>query len=194
MKAYHHHPLRVFWDEGSSAFICIAPDLPGCSAVGDSPEEAVREMGTAMRRGGIFAKPDVAPRPRSRRRIETVTATLMTTHSETEQKILKRSIAITVGVASSGIFFGLLSGSLSIVFDGLFSVIDVAILMLALAVARLVQHEGDRRFQHGYWHIEPMALVFNGTVLMFLCLYAFINAVDSFLAGGRELQLDWAIG
>ncbi len=118
----------------------------------------------------------------------------MTTHSETEQKILKRSIGITVIVASSGIFFGLLSGSLSIVFDGLFSVIDVAILTLALAVARLVQSEGNRRFQHGYWHIEPMALVFNGIVLMFLCLYAFINAVDCFLTGGRELQLDWAIG
>ncbi len=118
----------------------------------------------------------------------------MTTHSETEQKILKRSIRITVIVASSGIFFGLLSGSLSIVFDGLFSVIDVAILTLALAVTRLVRSEGDRRFQHGYWHIEPMALVFNGIVLMFLCLYAFINAVDCFLTGGRELQLDWAIG
>lgn len=116
------------------------------------------------------------------------------TSSEAEQKVLKRSIGITVGVASFGILLGLLSGSLSIVFDGLFSVIDTVILMLALAVARLVQHEGDRQFQHGYWHIEPMALAFNGSVLMFLCLYAFINAVGSFLAGGRELELDWAIG
>ena len=45
----YHYPLDVFWDEGSSAFICIAPDLPGCSAVGDSPKEAVREMEIAMR-------------------------------------------------------------------------------------------------------------------------------------------------
>jgi len=116
------------------------------------------------------------------------------THAETEQQILKRSIGITVGVASSGILLGLLSGSLSIVFDGLFSVIDTVILMLALAVARLVQREGNRQFQHGYWHIEPMVLAFNGGVLMFLCFYAFINAVGSLLAGGRELELDWAIG
>ena len=121
-------------------------------------------------------------------------ATLMTTHSETEQNILKRSIAITVVFASSGILLGLLSGSQSIVFDGLFSVIDTLVLMLALTAARLVQREGDRQFQHGYWHIEPMVLAFNGSVLMFLCLYAFINAVGSFLAGGRELELDWAIG
>lgn len=45
----HHYPLEVFWDEGSQAFICIAPDLPGCSAVGDTPKEAVREMEIAMR-------------------------------------------------------------------------------------------------------------------------------------------------
>lgn len=44
-----HYPLEVFWDAGSNAFICIAPDLLGCSAVGDTPEEAVREMDTAMR-------------------------------------------------------------------------------------------------------------------------------------------------
>ena len=116
------------------------------------------------------------------------------TSSEAEQKILKRSIGITVAFASSGILLGLLSGSQSIVFDGLFSVIDTLVLMLALAAARLVQREGNRRFQYGYWHIEPMVLAFNGSVLMFLCLYAFINAVSSFLEGGRELELDWALG
>jgi predicted RNase H-like HicB family nuclease len=44
-----HYPLEVFWDEGSNAFICIAPDLLGCNAVGDIPEEAVKEMEIAMR-------------------------------------------------------------------------------------------------------------------------------------------------
>ena len=116
------------------------------------------------------------------------------TSSETEQRILKRSIGVTVAFASTGILLGLLSGSQSIVFDGLFSVIDTLVLLLALTAARLVQREGDRRFQYGYWHIEPMVLAFNGSVLMFLCLYAFINAVDSFLEGGRELELDWALG
>ena len=113
------------------------------------------------------------------------------TSSETEQKVLKQSIGISGAFASSGILLGLLSGSQSIVFDGLFSVIDTLVLMLALTAARLVQREGDRRFQYGYWHIEPMVLAFNGSVLMFLCLYAFINAVGGFLAGGHEPELDW---
>jgi predicted RNase H-like HicB family nuclease len=45
----YKYPLEVFWSESDEAFICIAKDLPGCSAVGDTPQEAVNEMETAMR-------------------------------------------------------------------------------------------------------------------------------------------------
>jgi cation diffusion facilitator family transporter len=111
-----------------------------------------------------------------------------------EQRLLRQSIAVTVVVSLFGVVFGLLSGSLSIVFDGVFSAIDAAMSGLALFVSRLVSRTGDnRRFQFGYWHIEPMVLAFNGGTLMLLCFYAFLNAVDSFLAGGRQLAFDWAI-
>ncbi len=104
-----------------------------------------------------------------------------------EQRILRLSIGVTVVVSLFGVVFGLLSGSLSIVFDGVFSAIDAAMSGLALFVSRLVTRTGDnRRFQFGYWHIEPMVLAFNGGTLMLLCFYAFLNAVDSFLAGGRR--------
>ncbi len=111
-----------------------------------------------------------------------------------EQKLLKLSIAVTIGVASVGVLFGLLSGSMSIVFDGVFSAIDAAMSVLALLVSRLVSRVADnRRFQFGYWHIEPMVLAFNGGTLMLLCFYAFLNASGSFLDGGRRLDFDWAM-
>jgi len=111
-----------------------------------------------------------------------------------EQRLLKLSIVVTVAVAAFGVVFGLLSGSLSIVFDGVFAAIDAAMSGLALFVSRLVTREADnRRFQFGYWHIEPMVLAFNGGTLMLLCFYAFLNAVDSFLTGGRQLDFDWAM-
>lgn len=111
-----------------------------------------------------------------------------------EQRVLRLSIGVTVAVSAFGVLFGLLSGSLSIMFDGVFAAIDAAMSGLALFVARLVSRDSDnRRFQFGYWHIEPMVLAFNGGTLMLLCFYAFINAVDSFLAGGRQLAFDWAI-
>ncbi|WP_289297766.1 cation transporter [uncultured Reyranella sp.] len=111
-----------------------------------------------------------------------------------EQRLLKISIAVTIGVASVGVLFGLLSGSLSILFDGVFSAIDAAMSGLALFVTRLVTRVTEnRRFQFGYWHIEPMVLAFNGGTLMLLCFYAFLNAVGSLLAGGRHLDFDRAM-
>jgi predicted Co/Zn/Cd cation transporter (cation efflux family) len=65
---------------------------------------------------------------------------------------------------------------------------------LALFVSRLVTRQTEnRRFQFGFWHIEPMVLAFNGGTLMLLCFYAFVNAIGSFLAGGRQLAFDWAM-
>src|SRR5215510_2649363 len=111
-----------------------------------------------------------------------------------EQGMLRLSIAVTVVVSAFGVVFGLLSGSLSIMFDGVFAAIDAAMSGLALFVSRLVSGDNaNRRFQFGYWHIEPMVLAFNGGTLMLLCFYAFLNAVDSFLAGGRQLDFDWAM-
>jgi len=111
-----------------------------------------------------------------------------------EQRLLKISIGVTMAVSLFGVLSGLLSSSLSIMFDGMFAAIDAAMSGLALFVSRLVTREShNHRFQFGYWHIEPMVLAFNGGTLMLLCLYAFINAVDSFLAGGRQLAFDWAI-
>lgn len=109
-----------------------------------------------------------------------------------EQHILKISIAATLLLAVVGILFGLLSGSLAIVFEGMFNMVDTAMSLMALLVARLLTSEGSRRFQYGYWHVEPMVLVFNGSILILLCAYALINAIGSLLSGGRELNFDWA--
>ncbi len=109
-----------------------------------------------------------------------------------EQWVLKVSITVTFLLAITGVLFGLLSGSLAIVFDGMFNMVDTAMSILSLLVARLLTSEGNRRFQYGYWHVEPMVLVFNGSVLILLCLYALVNAIGSLLSGGRELNFDFA--
>jgi predicted Co/Zn/Cd cation transporter (cation efflux family) len=119
---------------------------------------------------------------------------VLTSHVDApvEQQILKTSIVVTFLLAIGGIVFGLISGSLAIVFDGMFDMVDVAMSLLAFFVARLLTSEGDRRFQYGYWHVEPMVLVFNGSVLILLCIYALVNAIGSLLSGGRELNFDSA--
>lgn len=42
------YPAQVFWSEDDKGFIAVASDLPGCSAVGDTQEEALRELREAI--------------------------------------------------------------------------------------------------------------------------------------------------
>lgn len=113
--------------------------------------------------------------------------------TEIEQKILKRSIYCTLLIASAGIVFGILCGSMSIVFDGMFSALDAGMCSLSLLVSRLLGQPYSRRFQYGFWHVEPLVLAFNGSLLTLLCLYAFVNAIKGITDGGRELELGWAM-
>jgi predicted Co/Zn/Cd cation transporter (cation efflux family) len=113
--------------------------------------------------------------------------------TELEQRTLRRSLLCTLMIAGVGIVVGVVSGSLSIIFDGMFSALDAAMCSLSLLVARLLSQPGSRRFQHGFWHIEPLVLVFNGSLLSVLCLYAFINAVKGIVDGGRQLEFGIAM-
>lgn len=120
----------------------------------------------------------------------------------TEQSLLKLSIAVTIVVAGFGVVFGLLSGSFSIVFDGVYMLADAAMSGLALLVSRLItlssapdQPQGKLRdrFTMGFWHLEPMVLGLNGIMLIGVAIYAFINAIGSILVGGRNLEFSYAI-
>ncbi|WP_295473029.1 cation transporter [uncultured Pseudomonas sp.] len=119
-----------------------------------------------------------------------------------ERAVLRLSILVTVVVAGFGIVFGLLSGSFSIVFDGVYSLADASMSVLALIVATLIRRhtaEGEasrrlaERFNMGFWHLEPMVLGINGTLLCGVSLYALINAIGSLLSGGRHLEFGFAI-
>jgi predicted Co/Zn/Cd cation transporter (cation efflux family) len=121
---------------------------------------------------------------------------------QTEQSVLRISIAVTLVLAGLGILFGLLSGSFAIVFDGVYALIDAIMTIVALLVSNLIAastREGGSKsrfiaqFTMGFWHLEPMVLGLNGILLIGAAIYALITAIGSLLAGGRELAFDQAI-
>ncbi|QMV00720.1 cation transporter [Devosia sp. D6-9] len=121
---------------------------------------------------------------------------------QSEQGVLRLSIAVTFVVAGIGIAFGLISGSFAIVFDGVYALTDAIMTVLALLVARLIasstSEEPDsnwlvKHFTMGFWHLEPMVLGLNGIMLSGAAIYAFINAIGSIVQGGRHLEFDNAI-
>ncbi|MBA2595082.1 MAG: type II toxin-antitoxin system HicB family antitoxin [Chloroflexia bacterium] len=42
-----HFPLLVNFTEEDGGYLSVVPDLPGCTAHGESPQEALREAGIA---------------------------------------------------------------------------------------------------------------------------------------------------
>jgi len=71
---------------------------------------------------------------------------------------------------------------------GSYSLADAGLTLVAFYAARLIARGADRRFQYGYWHIEPMLGFVNGSVLLLACIYALIDGVDTVLMGGREVS------
>lgn len=78
-----------------------------------------------------------------------------------EQGLLRTSIAVTLFIAIIGIAFGLASGSFSIVFDGVYSLVDASMSGLSLVVVRLItahttsvqmSRKLRERFTMGFWH------------------------------------------
>lgn len=120
---------------------------------------------------------------------------VMRLRNELEARLLRLSVWATVLIAGLGIILGLMARSPAILFDGLFSLVDVAITLLTLKVARLVAMQvDDRRFQYGFWHLEPLVIALRSSVLIALVAYAFLSAVNSLLKGGYEPQLGIALG
>ena len=110
-----------------------------------------------------------------------------------EQILLKQSTVLMFAVAIAGIVTGFISGSQSILFDGFFSLIATCIKVLMLITAQLIAKESNQRFQFGFWHLEPMVLLIEGSFLLLIAIYAFLNGVFGIINGGREIELGLVI-
>jgi len=117
-----------------------------------------------------------------------------------EQEVLRRSIFVTFIIAAIGVGFGVVSGSSSVIFDGIYSLTDASMTLLTLLVARLIAAGGvgrhsklTERFNMGFWHLEPIVLGLNGSMLMGASIYALITSIGSLLSGGHDLEFGWAI-
>ncbi len=57
------YPVTIFYSEADGGYIAIAPDLKGCSAFGESPQEALKELETAIELWLETARQDSASMP-----------------------------------------------------------------------------------------------------------------------------------
>ena len=65
MKDYH---INIFWSEEDGGYIADIPDLASCSAFGDTPEEALRQVELAKETWLAAARAEGKPVPAPRYR------------------------------------------------------------------------------------------------------------------------------
>ena len=70
--------------------------------------------------------------------------------TNSEQRTLKFSIALTVILGTAGVISGLSSGSQAIIFYGMYSFVDVIPTVVSLLVVKLLARGSSHRFQFGY--------------------------------------------
>src|SRR4051812_49477370 len=104
----------------------------------------------------------------------------------TEQGTLKFSIALTVLLGVLGVASGLVTGSQAIIFDGMYSFVDVVPTVVSLLVVKLIARGTSHRFQYGYWHLEPLVALLRDAILAVACIYAAVDAVNAISSGGPK--------
>ena len=112
--------------------------------------------------------------------------------SNAEQGTLKFSIALTVFLGVVGVASGLATGSQAIIFDGMYSFVDVVPTIVSLVVVKLIAQGSSHRFQYGYWHLEPLVAVLRDSILVVACIYAAVDAVNGLASGGAEVEYGMA--
>jgi cation diffusion facilitator family transporter len=108
--------------------------------------------------------------------------------ASTEQGTLKFSIALTVSLGAIGVASGLVTNSQAIIFDGMYSFVDVVPTVVSLLVVKLIARGTSHRFQYGYWHLEPLVAVLRDSILVVACIYAAIDAVQALASEGHVVE------
>ncbi len=57
------YAIEIFYSEEDGGYIAIAPELPGCSAFGETEEEVLKEIKTAIKLWIETAKKEKRPVP-----------------------------------------------------------------------------------------------------------------------------------
>lgn len=113
--------------------------------------------------------------------------------SQVEQKALRRSVWGNLFFAALGFGFAASSESEAILLDGFFSLVAFVMSLLTIRVAKLVQGPADDWFHFGYSSFEPLLNTIKGFLLLGICGFSLVSAINALLHGGRPLNPGWAL-
>ncbi|MGF7184364.1 cation diffusion facilitator family transporter [Desulfitispora alkaliphila] len=113
--------------------------------------------------------------------------------SNLEKRLLLISVYAAIGFSVLGIVIGLLVNSQFIFFDGIYSLISVALSGLSLLAAKYIGKNDWKRFPFGKDVIEPIVIIIKYTIIFLLVVASLIVAMISLFQGGRDVAIGVAL-
>ncbi|MFT6051808.1 MAG: cation diffusion facilitator family transporter [Halioglobus sp.] len=110
-----------------------------------------------------------------------------------EQKALLVSLYGVVFFIVLALGFAVYTNSGAILFDGIYSLIAFATVLVTLKVAKLAEKPDDELFNFGYTSLEPTLNLFKSLIVIVACVYAGVAAIMRLLDGGTEAEYGWAV-
>jgi cation diffusion facilitator family transporter len=119
----------------------------------------------------------------------------MTSHCQAkrEQKALLISLYGVLFFIVLALGFAVFTNSGAILFDGIYSLIAFATVLVTLKVAKLAEKPDDEQFHFGYTALEPTLNLFKSLIVIIACVYAGVAAIMRLLDGGTEAEYGWAV-
>jgi cation diffusion facilitator family transporter len=96
-------------------------------------------------------------------------------------------------MAALGFGFAVLTRSEALMLDGLFSLLGFVMTLGAIRISRLVYEPGNMQFQFGFAGFEPLFNLVKGLIIIFISLLAAYSSSLAIEAGGREIEIGWAL-
>jgi cation diffusion facilitator family transporter len=110
-----------------------------------------------------------------------------------ENKLLKVSLYSAVLFAALGIVLGMMTNSQTIMFDGMYSVISVALSGVSLLTSKFKNKIDIKQYPFGKEVVEPLVIMLKYGIIILLVLASLGSAVFSLFNGGRQIAMDTAL-
>lgn len=104
-----------------------------------------------------------------------------------EQSALRLSLIASVVIAATAVTWGLIANSQVILFDGVYTLIGMALTGLAMVTSRIVAAGPTKRFPFGLEALTPIVIGVQGIALLGTIAYAALEAVRVIIDGGSEV-------
>ncbi len=105
-----------------------------------------------------------------------------------ERRAIFLSVWGNLIAATLGLFFAFLTNSEAVLIDGVYSLINFAVALVALKVSEMVQRPDNEFYPFGYVIYEPILNLITGLLILLVTVFALFSSPTELCSGGRPVN------